>query len=138
MSDALSDYLEGKFIDHLLRTATFSKPSGIYVAAFTVTPSDSGGGTEVTGGSYARVSMGAPADATWAAPSAGNGRTSNLIAITFPTPTADWGTLVALGLYDAPSAGNLLVWGPLTTPKTVHNGDAAPSFAIGAFQFTLT
>ena len=137
MSDALSNYLENALIDHIFRTATFSKPAGLWIAAYTVAPSDTGGGTEVTGGAYARVNYGAPADAKWAAPSSGNGTTSNLSAITFPTPTADWGTLVALGVLDASTAGNLLIYGALSVSKTVHNGDAAPSFAIGACKFIL-
>lgn len=136
MAGNLSDYAEGKVIDHLFRTASFTKPSGLYIAAFTVAPTDAGGGTEVAGGSYARVSV-PPLDANWAAPSAGNGVTSNLVAITFPTPTADWGTIVALGVFDASPGGNLIVWGPLTASKTVHNGDAGPSFAIGSLVVTF-
>jgi hypothetical protein len=134
---AFSDYLEGQLINHVFRTASFTKPTGLYVALFTVTPSDSGGGTEVTGGSYARVNL-APADANWTAPSSGNGQTSNLAAVTFPTPTADWGTVVAIGIFDAVSGGNLLFWGALTASKTIHNGDAAPSFATGSLVITLS
>jgi hypothetical protein len=131
MAFAMSDYLEGQVIAHLFRTATFTKPPALYIALFTVTPSDSGGGTEVTGGSYARVAR-APLDANWAAPTGGNGTTSNVAAVTFPTPTANWGTIVAIGIFDASTSGNLLLWGPLVTSKTVNNGDAAPSFGAGS------
>jgi len=131
MAFAASDYLEGQFIAHVFRTATFSKPSGLWVALFTVTPSDSAAGTEVSGGSYARVAR-APLDANWAAPAGGNGTTSNVAAITFPTPTANWGTLVAVGILDDVAAGNLLFWGPLAVAKTVNNGDAGPVFNAGA------
>jgi hypothetical protein len=136
MADALSDYAEGKIIDHVFRTASFTKPSTIYLALYTVAPSDSGGGTEVTGGSYARVACG-PLDADWAAPSAGNGTTSNLVAFTFPTPTANWGTIVAVAIMDALTSGNQLAHGSLTASKTVNNGDAGPSFSIGSLVFTL-
>ena len=137
MADNASDYLEGKIIDHIFRTATFTKPSNIYVALYTAAPTDTGGGTQVTGGSYARVAAG-PADANWAAPVSGNGVTSNLTAITFPTPTANWGTVVAFGIFDASTGGNLLVWGMLTASKTINNGDAAPSFAIGSLVATMS
>jgi hypothetical protein len=36
--------------------------------------------------------------------------TSNGSVISFPQATANWGTVVAFGLYDAVTGGNLLVW----------------------------
>ena len=54
MAGNLSDYLENKLIDHFLGTTSYTMPTPVYVALYTVTPSDAGGGTEATGGSYAR------------------------------------------------------------------------------------
>ncbi len=34
----------------------------------------------------------------------------NSAAVTFPTATANWGTVIAFGLYDAVTSGNLLDW----------------------------
>lgn len=132
----MSDYLEVELRKHLFRTGSFTKPTVLGVALFTVTPSDSGGGTEVTGGSYARVDH-PPLDANWTAASATDGLTDNASAITFPTPTANWGTVVAFGIFDATSGGNLLVWGPITPNKTINNGDPAPAFATGALDITF-
>jgi hypothetical protein len=126
----MSDYLEAQIGNLLFRTQVAWKPSAIYIALFTVAPTDAGGGTEVSGGSYARVQV-TQADANWNAPSGGNGLFSNVNDITFPTPTADWGTIVAVGIFDAASAGNLLIWGNLTANKTVNNGDPAPKFNGG-------
>jgi hypothetical protein len=131
-----SDYLEVELRKHIFRTGSFTKPTVLGVALFTVTPSDSGGGTEVSGGSYARVDV-PPLDANWTAASATDGLTDNAAAITFPTPSANWGTIVAFGIFDATTGGNLLVWGPITPNKTVNNGDPAPSFAIGALDITI-
>src|SRR5688572_26617117 len=131
-----SDYLEVELRKHLFRTGSFTKPTVLGVALFTVTPSDSGGGTEVTGGSYARVDV-PPLDANWSGASATNGLTDNVAAITFPVPTANWGVVVAFGIFDATSGGNLLVWGPITPNKTINNGDPAPAFAIGALDVTI-
>jgi len=128
---AMSDYLEGEIIKHIFRTGSFTKPTVLAIGLLTAAPSDTGGGTEVTGGSYARVSVN-PLDANWAAIVGNNGTTSNVSAVTFPAPTANWGTITHFGIYDAASAGNLLFYGALTTSKTVNNGDAAPSFAGGA------
>ena len=124
---SFSDYMENKVIDHMLRNQAFTPPSTLYVALYTVSPSDAGGGTEVSGGSYARQTV------TLSAASAG--ATSNSADITFPQATADWGTIVAVGIMDAASGGNLLAWGALTTSKTVNNGD---QFKILAGNLTLS
>lgn len=135
-----SDYLENKMIDTVLRGQTWTAPTNTYVALFTAAPTDAGGGTEVTGGSYARVTV-SGALASWAgtqsagstsASSGTGGQTSNNAAITFPTPTANWGVCTHFGIFDASTSGNLLYWAALTTSKTINNGDAAPSFAIAA------
>jgi hypothetical protein len=140
---AMTDYLENKIIDWLLRGQSFTPPSTVYVGLFTAAPTDAGGGTEVSGGSYARVGV-ACTLANWAgtqgagsttASTGSSGTTSNNVAITFPAPTANWGTVTAFGLFDAPTGGNLLIYGNLTTPKTINNGDGAPSFAAGALTF---
>lgn len=142
---ALSNYLENELIDHLFRARAFTAPTEHYIALFTAAPSDSGGGTEVTGGSYARVNV-TPGFAEWEGTggettdvdSAGTGgATQNRNAITFPAPTADWGQATHFGIFDASSGGNLLLHGALTTPKTVNNGDPAPSFAAGDLDITL-
>lgn len=132
----MSDYLEGQLRAHIFRTASFAKPTALYVALFTAAPSDAGGGTEVTGGSYARVNL-APLDANWTAPDGTGGLTDNAAAITFPAPSANWGSITHFAIFDAASAGNMLFWGALTTPKTVNNGDPAPSFPIGSLDITF-
>jgi hypothetical protein len=142
---ALSDYIENKIVDWLMRAQAFSPPATLYVGLLTAAPSDSGGGTEVSGGSYARVSVSSSL-ANWAGTQAagsttastGTGATtSNNSPITFPAPTANWGTVTHFAIYDASSAGNLLWWASLTQSKTVNSGDAAPSFAAGALTLQI-
>lgn len=104
-----------------------------YVGLFTAAPSDSGGGTEVSGGSYARKST---VGADWNAASGTSPTTSsNANAITFVAATASWGAVTHFGIFDAPSGGNLLRWAALTTGKTIGSGDVA-SFAAGSLQCT--
>jgi hypothetical protein len=116
-----------------------------YVGLLTANPTDSTAGTEVSGGSYARVAI-ASTLAAWAgtqsaasttASSGTGGTTSNNGAITFPAPTANWGSVTGFGVYDAPTGGNLLFYAALTVSKTVNNGDAAPSFAAAALTFQI-
>lgn len=152
---AMSDKLENSLIDWLFRAQALgitgasagagSGPTSLYVALLTAAPSDAGGGTEVSGGSYARVTY-ASSLANWAgtqsagsttASSGTSGTTSNNNAITFPAPSANWGVVTHFGIYDASSGGNLLFWGALSQSKTINNGDAAPSFAAGQLSVQI-
>ena len=142
---ALSDYLENKIIDYLLRGQAFTAPTTVYVGLLTAAPTDAGGGTEVAGGSYARVAVtsslanwaGTQAAASTVASSGTSGTTSNNAAITFPAPTANWGVVTHMAVYDAASAGNLLFYAALTASKTINNGDAAPSFAAATLTLQI-
>lgn len=152
---AMTDFLENKLIDFLFRAqalgitgataAAGTGPANWYFGLHTAAPSDTGGGTEVTGGSYARVTVvsalanfaGTQAAASTVASSGSSGTTSNNGAITFPAPTASWGVVTHFGIYDASSGGNLLLWGSLTVSKTINNGDEAPSFAAAAFSLQI-
>lgn len=117
-----SDYLENKVLDHLLGRTTYTAPATVYVALYTTAPSDAGGGTEVSGGGYARKAV--TNDATnW--PAASGGSKSNGTAIVFDEASSDWGSVVAFGIFDAASGGNLLYWGALDAPKAVNNGQTA-------------
>lgn len=133
----MSDYLESQIIKHLFRTGSYTKPSTIYIALCTTTPTDASTGStiaEVSGGSYARVQVG-PSDATWAAPGV-DGLTENVAAINFAVATAGWGTVVAFAICDAATAGNVLLYGTLSIPITVNNGDTF-RFAAGAIDVIL-
>jgi hypothetical protein len=132
----MSDYLEDALRKHIFRTGSFTKPSALWVSLHTADPTDAGTGAEVSGGSYVRVQRD-PLDANWSAASATDGITKNSAAITFPAPTANWGVVTHFGIWDASSAGNLICYGQLGTPKTINNGDAAPSFAIDAIVITF-
>lgn len=130
-----STYLNDKILQHLFRTGSFAKPTTLGFALMTTAPTDAGGGTEVTGGSYARVSV-TPLDANFAAPTSGNGVTSNSGNITWPAPTANWGACLAVAIYDAGSGGNLITWDGFSTVN-INNGDQAPKIVAGQCQLTV-
>ena len=132
MAGSKSNYLENAILDHVLGGGDFTRPATVYVALYTVAPTDAGGGTEVSGGSYARVSVTNNAT-NW--PAAASGAKSNGTAITFPTASGDWGTVVAFAILDASSGGNFLYWGDLLSSRVVNNGDTA-SFAPGTLDIT--
>lgn len=51
---SMTDYLESKLLDHVVRNVVYTPPTSVYVALFTTPTTDAGGGTEVVGGAYAR------------------------------------------------------------------------------------
>lgn len=131
-----SNFLEDAILNHVLRAVAFpTLGASVYVALHTADPTDAGSGAEVSGGSYARVAV-TRNTTNWAAPSDSGGRqtTTNSVAITFPAPTANWGTVTHMGIWDAATVGNLLYNEALSTPRTINSGDSAPSFAIGALS----
>ena len=130
-----SNYLENEILDHVLGGGDYTRPATVYVGLWTSALDDTSDGStagEVSGGSYARVSV--TNDATnW--PAASGGAKSNGTAITFPQATALWGTVTHFAILDAVTAGNILYHGALTTSKTVESGDTA-EFAVGDLDIT--
>lgn len=147
---AMTDIFENKFIDWFFRAqalalagataAAGSGPATLYVGLKTAADSDAAQGAEVSGGNYARVAIpsslanwaGTQGAGTTTASSGSSGTTSNNNAIAFPVPNASWGQVVGFGIFDAATGGNELYYAALGTPKTINNGDPAPSFAAGA------
>lgn len=142
---AMSNYLENKMVDHLLRGTAYTAPGTLYVALYTAAPSDAGGGTEITIGTnnYSRAAV-VSSGSSWANTQASGtgvssgtgGLTSNSSAITFAVPSGSWGTVTHFGILDAATAGNLLFQGALTVSQTVNTGNVV-SFAAGALQITF-
>lgn len=118
-------------------TAGFAKPAGLYYALLTTAVADDGtGGVECSGGAYARVNL-PPLDVNYAAPAAGNGVTSNAVAVTFPSPTANWGAVSDMAIYDSNVGGNLVAHATFPSVRNVNNGDLAPSIGAGAYTLTV-
>jgi hypothetical protein len=111
----LSNYLENKLLDHVLRNVSYTSPTTVYVGLFTADPTDAGTGTEVSGGSYARQIV--------SVTTATGGIVTSSADVTFPQATGSWGTVSHIGLLDALSSGNLLMHTPLTTSRAIETGD---------------
>jgi len=132
---ALTNYTENNIINHIFRTASFAKPSVLYIGLITtLTDGEAGTVTEVTGGSYARVARN-PLDTNWDVTTT-TGTTANTASIQFPAATADWGAVTSFGIWDAATGGNLLIYSALTNPRTITNG-TTPSFGAGALTFQI-
>jgi hypothetical protein len=129
--------LKNAIVNNLLRgqalnfggDATGKATASTFIGLFTVLPTGGGGGTEVTGGDYARVEVVSNLT-NWAEPS--NGVTYNALPIKFAVPSADWGDVLGVGAWSAVSGGTLLVFGTVSPTKTIISGQAAPVFVPGA------
>ncbi len=124
---ALTGYLEAALLNHVFRNTAYASPATVYVGLFTAAPGETGGGTEVSGGAYARQA------ATFGAPS--GGQVSNSADINFPVATANWGTITHIAIFDAVTAGNMLVYGALSASKIIQTGD---QFIIKAGSLTVS
>lgn len=130
MADNLTDLEERRLLDLSL------PDDNVWLALFTVAPDDAGaGGTEVSGNAYARqpISMAAAATATSVSSK------SNDTQILFPAATGAWGTIVAYGVMDASTAGNMRWHRTLSAgeQRAVNTGDQY-RVAVGALTFQLS
>jgi hypothetical protein len=111
---SFSNYLETEILDFAFTTGTATRPTAWFIALYTAPPSDSGGGTEVSTGGYARQSV------TF---SVSGDTATNTGAVEFPTATASYGTVTHVGVFDASSSGNLLAFSALNVSKAIDTGD---------------
>jgi hypothetical protein len=136
----ISDYLDKKVLTWLAGTAFPTAPTNLYFALFSVSPTDGGltvAGTETDYASYVRKTVAVAA--AFGAPSgtAPETITNSAGAVVFATATGNSSAnVVAWGVFDASSAGNLLCYGPVGTPATVASGQT-PTFALSTLTLSL-
>lgn len=125
---AFTSYTDNKLIDHLLGSATYTKPSGLYVALYVGDPAS--GGTEVStsGSAYSRQS---------AAFTITGGAATNTSQLQWSAATSSWGTITHVAIFDASTSGNRLVDAALSTSKTITTGDVL-QIPAGDLDVTLT
>lgn len=129
MSD-MSNYLEGKLVEHTFRNVAYTSPTTVYLALFTaVSDAEAGTGTEVSTGGYARQAI------TFGAHS--NGAISNSSPVSYTASGANYGTVTHAGIFDASSAGNALsIIKALASSRVVNDGDTL-TFATGDIDVTF-
>ena len=109
---SFSNAYETNILTWTFTASAVTRPTSWTLALYTVAPGEAGGGTEVTGGSYARTAV------TF---SVASDTATNSAAVEFPAATANWGTVVAVGVFDNSSA--LVAYANLSTSRTVNSGD---------------
>ena len=123
---SFSNTFETRVLNYVFTTSSVTRPTAWHVALYTAAPSDTGGGTEVSGGAYARQAV------TFSV--SGNTAT-NSGAVEYPTATASYGTVSHVGVFDAASGGNLIAYAALSASKAIAIGDV---FRIPAGDLDIT
>ncbi len=130
---SFTNYLESAVLNHVFRNTVLSSPTTIYAGLFTVAPDETGGGTEASGSAYARqaITFDAPADDAGAMQILN----SNLVEFT-PDDAPGWTDTLAIGFFDAATAGNLLDFGTYPVASATQTGDKI-SFPVGSISIKL-
>lgn len=129
-----TNFERNRMLDLRYGDGTYTRPATVYVALFIAAPTVAGGGTEVTGGAYARAAV---TNDVANFPDAVAGAKSNALPVTFAQATAAWGTVTHAAVFDALTGGNMLDFNALDSPKTVAIGDT-PSLPAGSIRLTET
>lgn len=111
---SFSNTFETTVLTWVFTTGSATRPTAWHIALYTSAPSDTGGGTEVSGGGYGRQAVTFTISGNTA---------SNNAAIEWDTATSGYGTVTHVGVFDAASGGNLIAYAALTTSKTIDTGD---------------
>lgn len=134
---------ETSFLNHIFNNAAIANigdapglpaaatAGSLYIALFTVNPTETGGGTEATFGAYARQAVARSAGG-WTV--SGN-QASNTAAITFPEATSGSETITGFAIMTAVSGGDMLFFAPVGTSRAVSTG-VTLEFAAGAITIT--
>lgn len=135
----ISTYLVNALLDLMFRNTAYSAPD-TYVALCDATAGDDDTGStisEPSGGGYARVQVNpnGGSSPTWDLASAGV--VDNTHDVEFPAVTGDWGTIVAVAVVDAATAGNLLFYANDLEDQAVSTGDTA-KFGAGALDIPMS
>ena len=117
-------------MDWLMTTGTATRPTVWYLALYTAAPSDSGGGTEVSGSGYSRQSV------SFDAAASPGGTTSNSNTVSFTASGGNFGIITHIGIHTASTGGSLLWHGSMSASKTIDDGDTL-EFSIGNIDLTI-
>ena len=84
---SLTNTFEATVLTWLLTASSATRPTSWYIGLFTVAPTDSGGGTEVSGTAYVRKAVTFTVTGDTA---------SNSAAVEWPVAGGSWGTITSL------------------------------------------
>lgn len=143
---ALSTYTINKWADWWVRGQAFTPPANFYFSLHSAVSTATVAGAEFSGGSYARLAVvrsltnfsGTQGQGTTAVSSGTGGVVYNNIDLNFGSPSAAWGTIYSVCVWDAVTGGNMLDYYNLATTKQVVNIGDPVLIPTNSFSTTFT
>jgi hypothetical protein len=135
MSGGLSQNVEDAVLAWIAGTTFPTAPTTLFMALYTSAPDDNGSGTEVAASGYTRQSITLGATST----DSGKRTKANTNTITFGPALADFGTIVAFGIWTVVSGGtssNYIGGNPITPNKIIQVSDSYV-FASGSVKINI-
>lgn len=123
---AASNYLENKLVEHVFRGVAFTAPAKTYIALHTNNPGETGA-NEVTTAVYPAytrqdAAKGGTQGSAWTA--ASDGVVKNALQLLYAMyDGAGPLTVTHFSVWDAATGGNMLVYAPLASSRTINPGD---------------
>ena len=131
MAGNISNYFANALLGHAFNKSTFTQLSNIYIALSTSDPGSDGSTiSEPSGGGYSRKQI-SIANLTLS-----NRMINIATTFTFNTPTASWGTITHVAIFDASTGGNFLGSSSLSTSYNITSG-VIFGFNSGMLNFSL-
>lgn len=128
---AFSNYLEDQITAWIAGTTFATAPTATFVQLYNGNPTDTGSsGTAL----YERITI-ASGTGSWTRGTGDNGTITNASAFTITSGATATGSATHVTVWDASASGNLILFGALTTAKTIASGDEVK---FNASALTLT
>jgi hypothetical protein len=121
MSGSLSDFCEAQLLNQLFGGVPYATPNTLYFGYMVGVPGETGPGAEPNSGGYQRIAV---TNNTTNFAVTANQIKSNATEIQFTEATSNHGLVQAVGVFDSPTSGNMLVYFPLSSPINITVGDA--------------
>lgn len=131
---AITYYASNRIMNRYFGSTTLTPAVTYYMGVSTTVPQPDGTGvTEPVDVAYARVPI---TNNKVSFTVASLGSVENDIEFQFAEAQADWGTITHFVLYDSLTAGNLEIYGVLTSPRTVED-QTTLILSANALEITL-
>lgn len=115
----ISNYLRNKLLDKAISGTDFVPAANLFIRAFSTILTADGAGTEITNAGYAPLE--APNNLT-NFPASVAGAKSNALRLDGSAATENWANILAFGIFDAATGGNLYFYQNLNDPLVIESG----------------
>ncbi len=130
----ISNYLRDKVADKIIGAVNFTTAPTLYIRLFSTVLTAAGTGTEIAQPSYAAKLID---NNLTNFPLSAAGAKANAVRFDFAAAAENWSPILAVGLFDAATGGNLYFYDNLTASITIASGEIL-FFDIGDIGFSVS